>query len=375
MKPAPIQVQDYTCDANENQTHGSYVEYKGSKDGKSFTVYRFVRSTISNTMFTKDMEGQIEVLGSLNNPYVQRLYDIVINREDLFAFFDYEWLSLSTLLEKNNKVPESIARQIMYHALCGLDYIHSENVAHLDISPLSITFNKLQIAMLSKFFHAQRFDNQNSLCNKATGTLNFQPPEVFSGKPFNPYKVDIWSLGIVILTLLTNSNVFFGTNEEEIIHNILTDDPPIEKYISQPAQEVLRAALQKDPNKRATAKELLNMEWIKSQRLREDVDMQSIETVFADGVTNKYILSTNYTIEEAKGRILSSVMDLKPLIKYGEKSDILLATRSPEAKINITFRPQPGCLWLNFQVYSASDKEGLATIFNAIMDQFAPQNS
>ena len=371
-KSVPIQVDDYTLDAGENQMKGSYIEYKGWKGSQSFTVYRFVRSTISNQIFIKDMEAQIEILGSLHNPYIQRLYDIVINKEDLFAFYDYEWFSLSSLIEKNNKIQENVVRQIMFHVLSALKYMHHEHVAHLDISPSSVTFNKFQIAFLSHFFHAQRFDNENSLCERSTGTLNFQPPEVFSGKPFNPFKVDVWSTGVLMLTLLTNTNIFFGNNEEEIINRIINEDPPIEYYISKRAQEVLKACLQKDPNKRATVDELLEMDWIQSQKIRKDVNVQKIESVFTDSTSNKFLLTTNYNVEDSKGRILSAVISLKPKVKYGDNNqDLFLTTRIPEANINITFRQLPTCLLIYFVVYSSSDKESLFQIINSIMDQFS----
>lgn len=370
MKSAPIQVDQFTLDAKEIQSQRSCIEYTGTKGTQRFTVFRFLRSTINNSSFTKEMEGQIEILGSLEHQNIQEILNIQIVNEDLYAFYDYEWFSLSNLIERNNKIPENIARQIFYQVLCGMTYMHKQKVAHLNICPTSIYFNKIQIANIGRFFNAERFED-GELCTKATGTINFQPPEVFSGAPFDPFKVDVWGLGLLLFVLLTNSLPYYGDTEEEIKEKILSERPALESYLSKGVKEVLRAALNPDPKERATAEQLFNMEWVKAQRLREDVDIQSIESIFSTSNSLKYLINTKGSREEIKQKIVSSILKFRPSINYGESNnDTFITTRSPEATISFSYRKNPSGEWILFNNIKSGNKENFIQVMNAIMDQF-----
>jgi serine/threonine protein kinase len=373
MKSAPIQVGQYTLDARDTQTQNSCIEYTGTKGSRRFNVFRFLRSTINNTSYIKEMEGQIEILGSLEHQNIQELINIVIVNEDLYAFYDYEWFTLANLIEKNVKIPENLARQIFYQVLTALSYMHEQKVAHLNICPSSVYFNRQQIAMVGRLFNAERFDD-GALCSKATGMVNFQPPEVFSGDPFDPFKVDVWGMGLLLFMLLTNSTPYYGDTEEEVKRRILTGELGIESYISKGAKDVLSAALNSNPAERATIDQLLSMEWVKSQRLRDDVDIQSIESIFTTSTSTKYLIFTRDSTDESKRKIVSSMLPFRPLINYSENStDMFVTARAPESTISVSFIKNGAGEWILFTNIKSENKDNFVQIMNCVMDQFIIQ--
>lgn len=71
----------------------------------------------------------------------------------------------------------------------------------------------------------------------------------------------MWSLGVVLYILLSGLPPFWGDNEEEIFKMILRAELDLSSEawtsISEPAKDLLRKLLQRNPARRATPKEVL----------------------------------------------------------------------------------------------------------------------
>lgn len=100
-----------------------------------------------------------------------------------------------------------------------------------------------------------------------TGTPMYMSPEVIKGE--NPGKagaVDIWSLGCVILEMVTGRRPWASLdNEWAIMYSIAQGNPPqmpSKDQLSRTGLDFLEKCFTRDPRKRATAVELLQHEWI-----------------------------------------------------------------------------------------------------------------
>lgn len=104
-----------------------------------------------------------------------------------------------------------------------------------------------------------------------TGTPMYMSPEVIKGEnPGRAGAVDIWSLGCVILEMITGRRPWANLdNESAIMYSIAQGHPPPlpgPDQISPAGIDFLKKCFTRDPRKRATAVELLNHEWIVSIR-------------------------------------------------------------------------------------------------------------
>jgi len=93
------------------------------------------------------------------------------------------------------------------------------------------------------------------------GTRNYIAPEMLSGEEYD-HKVDIWSLGVVAYEMLVGELPFFGVDEKELEHNILTSELKIPGYLSKSCSDLLMRLLTRDPSKRITLEELLKHPWV-----------------------------------------------------------------------------------------------------------------
>ena len=117
-----------------------------------------------------------------------------------------------------------------------------------------------------------------------TGTPMYMSPEVIRGQSEGPQGAgDIWSLGCVVLEMVTGRRPWASLdNEWAIMYNIAQGNPPNlppKDQISPEGIEFLVRCFERDPKRRATAAELLQTRWI--MQIREQVQLGSDGGSFA----------------------------------------------------------------------------------------------
>ena len=110
-----------------------------------------------------------------------------------------------------------------------------------------------------------------------TGTPMYMSPEVIRGGSTGRHgAVDIWSLGCVILEMATGRRPWASMdNEWAIMYHIAQGDPPqlpSKEQLSDTGIDFLKKCFDRDPNKRASAVELLQHEWILNIRSQMDLE-------------------------------------------------------------------------------------------------------
>ncbi|CAM0948548.1 unnamed protein product [Alopecurus aequalis] len=98
----------------------------------------------------------------------------------------------------------------------GLYYLHDKNILHLDLKPGNILIDDSMIPKIADFGLSRCFDEDQSfaITSKAIGTKEYMAPEFIREKLIT-YKYDIYSLGIIIIEMVT------GNRGRPQIHNVL----------------------------------------------------------------------------------------------------------------------------------------------------------
>ena len=111
-----------------------------------------------------------------------------------------------------------LIRKVFQDLLDGLEYLHSQNIAHRDLKIENFilcnnTCIEIGIPITAKwidFNSAKLMDNENHLCYDTEGTLNYCAPEEIFGvdEGYDVFKADIWSLGCVFYAILFGKLAF-----------------------------------------------------------------------------------------------------------------------------------------------------------------------
>jgi len=157
----------------------------------------------------------------------------------------------------------------IFQILTGLEYLHSNNIVHLDLKPENIVCldeDSFEIKLVD-FGLARRLDDTQATCIMQ-GTPDFVSPEVVNYEPISTLS-DMWSVGVVTYVLLSGLSPFLGDSNMQTFTNITTLNFTFEEDefdpVSSLAKEFIRKLLVLNPSERMSAEEALKHPWIVSK--------------------------------------------------------------------------------------------------------------
>ena len=143
--------------------------------------------------------------------------------------------------------------------VAGLKYLHYNKVIHRDIKAENILINeKDEVKIIDydflKFSDKGIFDCKNGV----SGTLLYTAPEIFERKSYT-YSADLWSLGVTLYYSLSWEMPFLAKDRTSLKELILSDFTPDYSDIPKLYMPIVSRLLTKDPVKRLTLKEILEL--------------------------------------------------------------------------------------------------------------------
>ena len=158
--------------------------------------------------------------------------------------------------------------------ISGLMYLHFRNIVHKDLKPSNVlicceSYNGMRLVAKICDFGISSFASSTSQTPTMIGTTAYMAPELLftpspQKKKINKYKCDIFSFGILMNEVFSNSLPWPGWHSAHIIGMVLKGERPVRYRSSNKGDEVImtligdrnRGCLAQDSNKRATALDL-----------------------------------------------------------------------------------------------------------------------
>ncbi|KAF0466654.1 Pkinase-domain-containing protein [Gigaspora margarita] len=213
----------------------------------------------------KSFKDEMEILKDLDHENIVSYIGYEENEETVNIFLEYvNGGSIGTVLRSNGPFKEPVVSSFTRQILQGLQYLHDQNILHRDIKSDNILVDEDGCCKISDFGISKRSDHKLAYDNISNislqGTIFWMAPEVFT----NGYsaKVDIWSLGCVVLEMFTDERPWSSYSDLAAMFKLGSEKqaPPIRNdiEISDDARDFLRQCFTIEPEKRPTAEELLN---------------------------------------------------------------------------------------------------------------------
>ena len=177
-------------------------------------------SSYKNEIFSFNM------LTHINHENIIKAIELYENCENICCIYEYipQNLTQFILCNKNN-FNVNIIKKISYQIICALNFMKKIGLIHQDLKSENVmvkydnNINNLNIKLID--FGLSKIILNNETCNGQFGTPNYMAPELTYYDDYN-YKIDIWSLGIILYYLKFNKLPFDDDSKlkDKILKNI-----------------------------------------------------------------------------------------------------------------------------------------------------------
>ena len=302
--------QEILVQQQKGNPSDKYIRGKKIGNGTFGSVYEskniIFNNTVAMKIIPKDyhmdnllIKNEIDILKKLSHPNIVRIYEFYESKNCFYIINEfcpegelYNYINNSTLTEQQLSV-------IFYQVFSGLKYLHENNILHRDLKPENILISKKEIDLqdnaeyfwiqIIDFGTAKIFENDKNE-NLVVGSPYYIAPEVLN-KNYNE-KCDTWSVGVILYMFLVGKPPFNGKDNAEIVNSIRTqnydENNPKLLTRSEEVRDLIKHLLDKDINKRLSAKEALNHQWFKTfngRKLFKNFKKEDIEP-FIDNLFN-----------------------------------------------------------------------------------------
>ena len=235
-------------------------EFTCSENKKIFAAKVVAKSGLVKSRAKQKLISEIKIHKSLHHPQIVAFEHYFEDTENVYILLEMcQNQTLNELLKRRKRLTEIEVQCYIVQLIKALKYLHSHRVIHRDLKLGNLFLTEKMELKVGDFGLATKLDFEGERKRTVCGTPNYIAPEILDGKTGHSYEVDIWSLGVIIYTLIIGKPPFetrdVKTTYKRIKMNAYTF--PENAIISEAAKNLISQILVLDPGKRPTLDQIL----------------------------------------------------------------------------------------------------------------------
>ena len=211
------------------------------------------KNKIKTTRDLNRINREINIAKNINHLNIVQFFEIKEDLDKYYILMEYcENGELFDLILSKKKLSEDEAAYYFYQLVNGLEYIHMNNIIHRDLKPENLLLTKNNILKIIDF-GLSNYNPEDNLLSTPCGSPCYASPEMVSGKKYNGFTNDVWSLGIILYAMIYGYLPFENENNNDLLFRKIREckvDYPKNNCVL--ALDLLKKILVRDFNERIT---------------------------------------------------------------------------------------------------------------------------
>ncbi|XP_070991553.1 serine/threonine-protein kinase MARK2-like isoform X8 [Oncorhynchus clarkii lewisi] len=340
--------------------------------GKEVAV-KIIDKTQLNSSSLQKLFREVRIMKLLNHPNIVKLFEVIETEKTLYLIMEYaSGGEVFDYLVAHGRMKEKEARAKFRQIVSAVQYCHQKCIVHRDLKAENLLLDADMNIKIADFGFSNEFTMGNKL-DTFCGSPPYAAPELFQGKKYDGPEVDVWSLGVILYTLVSGSLPFDGQNLKELRERVLRGKYRIPFYMSTDCENLLKKFLILNPTKRGSLEQIMKDRWMnvghEEEELKPFIEPQpdykdpkrtGQNPDRAGGWKRDIMLQMGYSAEEIQDSLVNQ--------KYNEvmATYLLLDYRNTEMDecISLSMKSRPGSDLTNSNAQSPSHKVQRSTSSN-----------
>ncbi|KAM7342689.1 par-1 isoform 7-T12 [Cochliomyia hominivorax] len=243
---------------------GNFAKVKLAKHlptGKEVAI-KIIDKTQLNPGSLQKLFREVRIMKMLDHPNIVKLFQVIETEKTLYLVMEYaSGGEVFDYLVLHGRMKEKEARVKFRQIVSAVQYCHQKRIIHRDLKAENLLLDSELNIKIADFGFSNEFTPGSKL-DTFCGSPPYAAPELFQGKKYDGPEVDVWSLGVILYTLVSGSLPFDGSTLRELRERVLRGKYRIPFYMSTDCENLLRKFLVLNPAKRASLETIMSDKWM-----------------------------------------------------------------------------------------------------------------
>ena len=159
-------------------------------------------------------------------------------------------------------IAEERTQPLLWQMLDAVAHCHARRVCHRDLKLENFVLDKAHKRVKLIDFGLSVVWRDGQALFKSYGTPCYTAPEILQGQTYDGPKVDVWSLGVCLFTMLSGSLPFQAVSTKELKRRVASGRYALPPSLSDGACDLIRSMLTLSPDKRADVGAVRAHRWL-----------------------------------------------------------------------------------------------------------------
>ncbi|KAK7103413.1 hypothetical protein V1264_018313 [Littorina saxatilis] len=268
---------------------GNFAKVKLAKHvptGKEVAI-KIIDKTQLNPSSLQKLFREVRIMKLLDHPNIVKIFEVIETEKTLYLVMEYaSGGEVFDYLVAHGRMKEKEARAKFRQIVSAVQYCHQKHIVHRDLKAENLLLDGDMNIKIADYGFSNEFVPGNKL-DTFCGSPPYAAPELFQGKKYDGPEVDVWSLGVILYTLVSGSLPFDGQNLKELRERVLRGKYRIPFYMSTDCENLLKKFLVLNPMKRLSLESIMKDRWMNMGF--EDSDLKPFKDLSKDALDHSRI--------------------------------------------------------------------------------------